>query len=106
MVNIDQAEIDKLGGIIDIPVVADAKAFIAGTLAAEAVRLERKDRTPWLARCATGKPATLSSFRHAPLGAITTYGFSAVLSEKLAEGDIFLAGSSGFASEIVLQPFG
>ena len=54
MVNIDEAEIDKLGGIIDIPVVADAKAFIAGMLA-EAVRLERKDRTPWLTRCADWK---------------------------------------------------
>ena len=106
MVNIDQAEIDKLGGIIDIPVVADAKAFIAGMLA-EAVRLERKDRTPWLTRCADWKaryPFVLPEQRLLS-GAITTYAFSAVLSEELAEGDIFLPGSSGFASEIVLTAF-
>ena len=106
MVNIDKAEIDKLGGIIDIPVVADAKAFIVRMLA-EATRLERKDRTPWRTRCANWKaryPFVLPEQRVLDR-AITTYAFSAVLSEELAEGDIFLPGSSGFASEIVLTAF-
>jgi acetolactate synthase-1/2/3 large subunit len=106
MVNIDQAEIDKLGGIIDIPVVADAKAFIAGMLA-EALRLERKARTAWLTRCADWKaryPFVLPEQRVIER-AITTYAFAAALSEQLVEGDIFLPGSSGFASEIALTAF-
>jgi acetolactate synthase-1/2/3 large subunit len=106
MVNIDQAEIDKLGGIIDIPVVADAKAFIAGMLA-ETSRLERKARAAWLTRCADWKaryPFVLPEQRVIDR-AITTYAFSATLSDQLAEGDIFLPGSSGFASEIALTAF-
>jgi acetolactate synthase-1/2/3 large subunit len=106
MVNIDQAEIDKLGGIIDVPVVADAKAFIAAMLA-ETARLQRKDRTTWLTRCADWKvryPFILPEQRVLD-HAITTYAFSAVLSEELVEGDIFLPGSSGFACEIVLTAF-
>jgi acetolactate synthase-1/2/3 large subunit len=103
MVNVDEAEINKLGGIIDIPVVADAKAFIIEMLA-QAARLEQKDRTPWLARCADWKgryPFVLPEQRVLDR-AITTYAFSAVLSEELGEGDIFLPGSSGFACEIAL----
>jgi acetolactate synthase I/II/III large subunit len=106
MVNIDQAEIDKLGGIIDVPVVADAKAFIDAMLV-ETARVEHKDRTPWLRRCVDWKvryPFILPEQRVLDQ-AITTYAFSAVLSEELEEGDIFLPGSSGFACEIVLTAF-
>jgi acetolactate synthase-1/2/3 large subunit len=106
MINIDRAEIEKLDGIIDIPVVADAKAFISEMLAASG-SLKKRDRSPWLSRIADWKsryPFVLPEQR--VLGnAITTYAFSAILAEEMGKDDIFLPGSSGFACEIALTAF-
>lgn len=103
MVNIDPAEIGKLGGIVDLPVVADAGAFIAEMLE-QVGRSKAAERSTWIARCREWKaryPFVLPEHRDPGKG-ISMYAFSEALSDELAESDVVLPGSSGFACEIFL----
>jgi acetolactate synthase-1/2/3 large subunit len=106
MVNIDEAEIRKLGAIIDVPVAADAKGFIQELLSRRAT-IETRDRSAWLERCRDWReryPFVTAEQRNQS-DAINTYAFSTMLSEEAAEGDIILPGSSGLAVEIFLTAF-
>ena len=102
MVNIDSAEISKLG-IIDVPVCVDAGLFIRGLLE-QSVRIKPRDRSAWLTKCLKWKskyPFVLPAHRNESAG-ISMYAFSEILSEELSEADVVLPGSSGFACEIFL----
>ena len=106
MVNLDGAEIAKLRGAIDLPVVADARQFIL-ELAKQAGRIVPKDRSPWITRCRQWKdayPFVLPEHRQQTQG-ISLYAFSEVLSDELCGDDIVLPGNSGFAAEIFLTAF-
>ncbi|GGC99283.1 acetolactate synthase [Halopseudomonas salina] len=97
VVDIDPAEILKLGDMPDESFVCDAKEFIkqlhsindGGSLDCEA----------WRARCAAWKEAyavVLPEYRQA--GAyVNTYVFTELLSELMSEGDQIIPGSSGAA---------
>lgn len=105
MVNLDAHEIDKLGGSIDLPVVADAKSFIAGFSAAVASQPPR-DRSVWLQRCRQWKskyPFVLPE--HFTTDGLSLYAFSQVISDSLAGGEIVLPGSAGVCAEIFLTAF-
>lgn len=106
MVNIDEAEIRKLGANIDIGVPADAKLFLEAVLQ-RADEIETRDREAWLDRCQGWRsryPFVTAEQRKQAEG-INTYAFSEILSEEAAEGDIILPGSSGLACEIFLTAF-
>ncbi len=106
MVNIDPAEIKKLGEHIHLPIVADAKQFI--------VEVERHAplqppaaQAPWVARCQDWKtryPFVLPEHRQ-PTGGISMYGFSEALCDLLDGNDVVLPGASGFAAEIFLTAY-
>jgi acetolactate synthase-1/2/3 large subunit len=103
MVNIDPAEIRKIGAPIDVPIAADAGRFIDAMLASCA-GLPRPDRSSWLARCGDWKrryPFALPAELVQGSG-LSMYDFSAALSAALDDGDIVLPGNSGFAAEIFL----
>lgn len=97
VVDIDPAEIDKLGDMPDQRFVCDAKAFIEELSAASAG--QALDCDPWRVRCAAWKaayPVVLPEYRHAS-DYVNTYVFAETLSEAMSEGDQIIPGSSGAA---------
>jgi acetolactate synthase-1/2/3 large subunit len=103
MVDIDPAEIAKMRMPIDVPVVADAHAFLR-ELFAQAPGVKRGGWPAWRARCAGWKeryPIVLAEHRELP-DQLSMYHFSEVLSQEMAEGELIVTGSSGFAPEIFL----
>jgi acetolactate synthase-1/2/3 large subunit len=96
VVDIDPAEIDKLGELPTLRVVADAGAFIAHLSNALAHR-PQPDYSKWIARCTEWKlryPVVLPEF-HQQQGYANTYVFTAVLCEELESTDMLIPGSSG-----------
>jgi acetolactate synthase-1/2/3 large subunit len=103
MVDIDPAELDKMGETVDQPVLADAGAFIREMLRQRA-RIASRDRSPWKQRCAHWKaryPVVHDEHRH-PSGPVSVYHFAEVLGEELAAGDFIVSGSSGSGIELFL----
>lgn len=96
VVDIDPAEVGKLGSKVDLPVVADAKAFVRGFLE-RAHTIAPMDRAWWLRRCTDWKhsyPVILPEYWE-QLGSVNTYAFSSVLSDELDSDDLVIPGSSG-----------
>jgi acetolactate synthase I/II/III large subunit len=97
VVDIDAAEIAKLGDMPDEHFVCDAGAFIDALR--QAMPAKRLQLDAWLARCADWKqrfPVVLPQYR-TPSPYVNTYVFTEALSEALVEGDQIIPGSSGAA---------
>jgi acetolactate synthase I/II/III large subunit len=103
MVDIDPAEISKMGTTIDVPIAADAGAFIDSMLRHVGAR-DTYRRDAWLARCRDWRTRypLLRREHTATSGEVSMYYFSDVLSDELTGDDVLAPGSSGFASEIFL----
>jgi len=105
MIDIDQAELDKMGDSIQSPILADAGDFIRELLS-QADQLEVNERIEWHRRCEVWKnsyPLVLDE--HRTPGRVSTYYMSEVLSKELSEGDYIVSGSSGSAIELFLLAF-
>jgi len=106
MVDIDPAEIGKMRTPIDVPVCADAKAFIQECLRqGDAIRA--KQRVAWMTRCREWKtkyPVILPEHRNRT-GPVSIYALSEILAEELTHNDILVSGSSGSGIEIFLHAF-
>ena len=106
MVNIDPAEIRKLGPIIDVAVEGDANLFLEAIqkLPNEA---QTRNREPWLSRCRDwqGRYPFVKPEHLAERRGVSLYAFSDLLAGELVEGDIVLPGSAGFVAEIFLTAF-
>jgi len=103
MVDIDEAEIRKMKTPIHLPIVADALAFLT-ELKAQCGKIKPAQWSAWVKRCQDWKaryPLVLPEHRDMP-GHTSMYHFSEVLSDALAENDVIIPGSSGFAIEIFL----
>lgn len=97
VVDIDAAEIDKLGDMPDERFVCDAKAFIDGL--SQATAQGGYAYPAWIERCTAWKhsyPVVLPEYR-APSPYVNTYVFAETLSAAMAEGDQIIPGSSGAA---------
>jgi len=106
MVNIDPAEIEKVKEIIDVPVVADVRAFIEATLQSAKV-FPVGDRSAWLEQCKNWKqryPFVLPS-HYEDVGAVSMYAFSETMAQELPAESIILPGNAGNASELFLTAF-
>lgn len=106
MVNIDPAEIGKLGTSVDLGVVADVGTFIRALSTRQDGQARRTDWQEWRARCSDWKqryPFVLPEHRAAT--EISVYAFSEALARALSEDDCILPGSSGVACEIFLTAF-
>lgn len=106
IVDIDSSEINKLKMNIDVPVVADAKAFLK-----EFIRhidsVQKIDRTNWLLSCANWKKryqVILPEYRK-PEGLVNTYYLIDIISDLMKDDDILVPGSSGACAEIIMQAF-
>ncbi|WNF45512.1 thiamine pyrophosphate-binding protein [Pseudomonas sp. SG20056] len=97
VVDIDPAEIAKLGELPDERFVCDAGAFIESLL--EQMPAEPLVLDDWLARCTQWKtryPVVLPGYRE-PRGFVNTYVFTETLCEAMDEGELLIPGSSGAA---------
>lgn len=95
VVDIDPAEIAKLGDMPDQAFVCDAGDFIAGLMR----NTEQKtfDYTPWRERCTDWKnryPVVLPEY-HDKQGFVNSYVFTEMLCDALVETDMIIPGSSG-----------
>jgi len=98
VVDIDAAEIRKLGALVDLPIESDAKAFMDAFLAAMGPAHVPATRE-WVAQCRAWKekyPVVQPEYR-AQTGYANTYLFTETLCEELGEGDQIIPGSSGAA---------
>jgi acetolactate synthase-1/2/3 large subunit len=103
MVDIDPAELVKMGDSFQNKICCDAGVFIRALLARRR-EVTKPDRSPWLARCAQWKtryPIVTEEHRKTP-GRVSVYHFSEVLSSELQENDYIVSGSSGSAIELFL----
>ena len=106
MVNIDPAEIGKLGPIIDVAVEGDANLFLESiqTLSNE---VQTRNWEHWISRCRDWQVRYpfVSPEHLAERRGVSLYAFSDILAGELVEGDIVLPGSAGFVAEIFLTAF-
>ncbi len=96
VVDIDAAEIEKLGDMPDLKVVSDAKDFIQ-RLSRVLANAPTPDYADWIARCTAWKqqyPVVLPAF-HEQVGYANTYVFTEILCEELEGTDMLIPGSSG-----------
>jgi len=97
VVDIDAAEVAKLGDMPDERFICDARAFIQQLLVANAG--QSLNCQAWLERCQGWKnayPVVLPQYRE-PSEYVNSYVFTEALSEAMAEGDQIIPGSSGAA---------
>lgn len=101
VVDVDETELRKLTGTIDLPVCADAARFI-DEMARQISHVAPKDRSAWQARCREWKtryPVVLPEYRGLPHG-VSTYVLAEAIAEATAPDDVIVSGSSGAGIEI------
>ncbi|MBT4512990.1 MAG: thiamine pyrophosphate-binding protein [Chloroflexi bacterium] len=106
MVDVDNAEIEKMEFKIDIPICVDAKGFIREFLQQKNTTVV-KDRSSWLSRCREWKssyPVVLPNYWDESMG-VSLYVLVDVLSDEMSADDLLVPGSSGACSEVTMQAF-
>jgi acetolactate synthase-1/2/3 large subunit len=106
VVDIDLAEIRKITTSIDVPICADAKAFIQEFFR-QTKKIVAKDRSIWLAMCKSWQaryPVVLPEYWREE-GYVNNYVLIEVLSEEMSDDDLLIPGSSGACSERTMQAF-
>ena len=101
MVDIDCAELRKLGDVIDVPVCADAKMFLDAMLR-ESDRIVACDRSAWKTcwqRWQTAYPVVLPEYRNLA-ERVSTYVLGEAIAKASAPTDVIVSGSSGAGIEI------
>ena len=101
MVDIDSAELRKMGTTIDVPVCADVQAFVLEMIR-QLDRVKRRDRSAWDRRWRewqTKYPVVVPEYRNLPDG-VSTYVLGDAISEATAADDVIVSGSSGAGIEI------
>ena len=105
MVDIDQAEIDKMEYEIECPVNFDALEFIDEAL--RQVDKKNNDFFEWVGRCVEWKkryPVVLDEYwKQDEL--VNNYVIIDVLSDLAGQDDLIIPGSSGASSEVTNQAF-
>ncbi len=97
VVDIDSAEIAKLGDLVDLAFVTDAKDFISTMLKESGS--QRYSYPDWVRQCSVWKdryPVVLAEYR-TQAGPSNSYVVAETLCEELAEDDLIVPGSSGAA---------
>lgn len=106
MVDVDPAELRKMGDTIHVPILADAQAFLCELLR-QRDSIQRRERTEWLARCLEWKskyPVVLQEYRDLP-DRVSTYVLADVLSDVTEADDLIVSGSSGAGIEVFLLAY-
>jgi acetolactate synthase I/II/III large subunit len=106
MVDIDPAEIAKLGAVIHTPVCADAGAFFEELLR-QRDSIRQADGACWRRRCQEWKerfPVVQPEHR-APQGRVSAFYLTEILSEEVRPDDCLVCGSSGNGIEAFLLAY-
>lgn len=106
LVDVDPTEIGKMQMPIDVPICADAAAFVHEFLK-QSGRLIPKNRSCWLRRAKewqTRYPVVLPEYWEQSTH-VNTYVLIDVLSDELSADDVLVPGSSGPCSDIFMQAF-
>ena len=106
MVDIDPAELGKMGDTIHFPICADAGEFMRAMLS-HASCIEKKERSGWKQQCADWRnryPLVLPEHK-VHESRVSVYNFAEVMSGILNEGDFYVSGSSGTGIELFLLAF-
>ena len=101
VVDIDQAELDKLHPHIDDPICADARAVLHAMLQHD---IALRDHHCWDQRCADWKtryPVITADHRR-PEGRVSIYHLAEVIGTESSPQDLLVSGSSGSGIEIFL----
>jgi acetolactate synthase I/II/III large subunit len=103
MVDIDAAELAKMGDSIQQKICADAGDFIRALLKRQS-ELHLLNHAAWKERCNTWKTRypIVTPIHRESVGRVSVYNFSEILSEELREGDYIVSGSSGSGIELFL----
>jgi acetolactate synthase I/II/III large subunit len=102
-VDIDAAELCKLGGHLQQPVCSDAKAFLTELLRHKG-RIKPRSFETWLGRCADWKtryPVVTDEHRR-PAGPVSIFNLAEVLGNEVKPEDRLVVGNSGSGIEIYL----
>ncbi len=105
VVDIDPAELQKLEGVIDNPICADALSFIEAMLQ-QVSSAVHGDRSGWIKRCQEWKaryPIVLPE--HRSPGLVSVYHLAEVIGEDAGRDDRIVSGSSGSAIEVFLLAY-
>jgi acetolactate synthase-1/2/3 large subunit len=101
MVDIDAAELRKMGDTVHVPVCADVRAFIVEmTRQLGAVKI--RDRAVWKRRCVEWKTkfsVVAPEYRNLTSG-VSTYVLAEAISAASGPDDVIVSGSSGAGIEI------
>lgn len=103
MVDIDAAELGKLGRHVQQPIQSDARGFLREVLKQRNSVMSR-DRTAWDQRCADWKtryPVVTDEHRK-PDGRVSIYNLAEVIGTESDPDDLLISGSSGSGIEIFL----
>jgi acetolactate synthase-1/2/3 large subunit len=103
VVDIDQAELQKLHPYLQQPIHADAKAFLTELLA-QAEAIQPRNRDAWTARCADWKtryPVVTDEHRK-PEGLVSIFNLAEVIGTECKPEDRHVCGNSGSGIEIYL----
>jgi len=103
VVDVDPAEIRKARFPVDVPIAADAGAFL-NELLLQCRSAGENDRSAWWSRCREWRsryPVVLPEHRNRN-GPVSVYALADVLSDLLEEGETIVSGSSGAGIEIFL----
>lgn len=106
MVDIDAAELAKLGDVMQVRVQADAKDFIIELLAQRA-QIIKRSRNCWVQRCQDWKtmyPLITAEHRR-PSGLVSIFHLAEVIAAETSAEDCIVSGSSGSGIEIFLFAF-
>jgi acetolactate synthase-1/2/3 large subunit len=106
IVDIDINEINKLQMPVDLPVHADAGAFI-GEFMRNLHKIVKKDRSAWFDRIKEWRlryPVVLPEYWDEK-ACVNDYVLIDVLSDEMSASDLFIPGSSGACSERSMQAF-
>jgi acetolactate synthase-1/2/3 large subunit len=101
MVDVDPAELRKMGDTIHVPVCADAQAFIVEMIR-QMDRVKPRERAAWNQRWRewqTKYPVVMPEYRNLEDG-VSTYVLGEAISEASAPTDVIVSGSSGAGIEI------
>jgi acetolactate synthase-1/2/3 large subunit len=101
MVDVDEAELRKMQGTIDLPICADAGEFIDEMLR-HIECVHRRDRSAWERRWRDWRmkyPVVLPEYRNLPDG-VSTYVLGEAMGEATQSDDVIVSGSSGAGIEI------
>jgi acetolactate synthase-1/2/3 large subunit len=106
MVDIDAAELAKLGTVVQMPVQADAKAFLTELLAQRS-NIAGRDYSGWLKRCQdwNSKYPLITAEHRVPNGLVSIFHLAEVIAAETSPQDCIVSGSSGSGIEIFLFAF-